>query len=159
MRRICNVLLAGRAVVAAAAVIRVREELLCARFNGPDFVLAMAPVKSRYSSDGDLRSWCLYGRKDAYGDATFMISSVTKLTLYAVLLAAHKDEIEKRDAFKGLSLRAAVWCSHHRNLAILSTTNHQSRYKSFALQERFALKVRARTNVEIYEIKLKYTTP
>lgn len=52
MRRICNVLLAGR----ATAAIRVREELLCARFNGPDFVLTMAPVRSRYSSDGDLRS-------------------------------------------------------------------------------------------------------
>lgn len=34
----------------------------------------------------------LYGRKDTYGAATFMIGSVTKLTLYAVLLAAaHKD--------------------------------------------------------------------
>jgi len=64
MRRICNVLLAGRAVTAAMCV---REKLLCARFNGPDFVLARAPVRSRYSSGRDLRFWCPYGRKDTYG--------------------------------------------------------------------------------------------
>lgn len=47
------------------------------------------------------------GRIRARGDATFMIGSVTKLTLYAEPLEPRltKTMAEKRDAFKGAPLQ------------------------------------------------------
>lgn len=101
MRRICNILLARRAAASGSAI----EELLCVLlligltlFSQVPLPL-LFPVRDGYSSDRDLCIMLIYRKKDIYRDAIFMIGSVTKLTLYAVsLAAAHKDEVEKRDA-------------------------------------------------------------
>lgn len=76
----------------------VRKKLLCTRFNGPDLLFSRGLPSEAVIHPTEIYVRCPYERKDTYRDATFMIGSVTKLTLYAMLLAAaHKDEVEKRE--------------------------------------------------------------
>lgn len=107
VRRICNVLLAG-----PTHTMCIRdEELLCALFNGPNFVLAATSVRDSYmpwhSSGWDLCPMPIW--EEGYGDATFMIGSVTKLILYADPLAATHNDGIKRDREgereRGISLK------------------------------------------------------
>jgi len=73
-------------------------------FNVPDFVLARGPPLEAVIHPVEIYApQCLHRQEEICTEsASFMIGSVTKLTLYAApLAAAHKDEILKRDAFKG----------------------------------------------------------
>lgn len=79
-------------------------------------------VGDGYSFDRDLCLMLIYRRKDTYRDAIFMIGSVTKLTLYTVsLAAAHKDGVQKRDAFfKGSPLSGHRFDARRVRLADIS---------------------------------------
>jgi len=76
-------------------------------FNVLDFVLARGPPLEAVIHPEIYAPQCLHKQEEICTEsASFMIGSVTKLTLYAAPLAAtHKDEILKRDAFKGASHR------------------------------------------------------